>query len=204
MTVASTIAFAFAMFVLAATPGPAFFAVSTRALTSGTRSGMGMILGVLLGDLIYFSLALFGMASVAEGMGETFIWIKLAGGIYLVWMGYKLWFQAPISADETQTAPSTGLMKNIVEGLIINLANPKVIIFFAAIVPSFVDLVHLTGFDVAVLISIIMIVGLSVDTLIVLLAVRARRLLRTDTAQRRLNRLGGATLAGVGIAVAIR
>lgn len=204
MTITSALAFAFAMFVLAATPGPAFFAVTTRALTGGTVAGMGMVSGVILADLIYFSLALLGMAAVAETMGDTFIWIKIASGAYLVWMGFKLWSQAPSTEGEAQTTSARGYFKNTLEGLVVNLANPKAIIFFAAIVPSFVDLANLTGLDVAILMSIIVVVGIVTDGTYVLLAVRARRFLSSHKAQRRLNRIGGATLASVGVAVAIR
>lgn len=204
MTIASTLAFAFAMFVLAATPGPAFFAVTTRAITGGTISGMGMVVGVILGDLVYFSLALLGMATIAETMGDTFIWIKLAGGAYLVWLGFKLWFQAPTSLGEIQQTFSRGFLKNAMEGLVVNLANPKATIFFAAIVPSFVDLANLTSFDVAILISIIVIVGLLTDGFYVFLAAKARHFFRSHQAQIRLNRIGGATMASVGIVVATR
>lgn len=192
------------MFVLAATPGPAFFAVTTRAMTGGTLAGMGMVVGVILGDLIYFSLALYGMAKIAETMGDTFIWIKLAGGAYLFWMGFKLWFQTPAEARETQSFSARGFLKGVVEGLIVNLANPKAIIFFAAIVPSFVDLANLTGFDTVILISIITIVGLLTDGFYVFLAAKARNFFSSQKAQIRLNRIGGATLATIGVAIASR
>ena len=79
------------MLLLAASPGPGVFATVARALSSGFRPALGVIAGIVVGDIIYLGFAIFGLAVVAQAMGEFFIFVKIAGGAYLVWLGLKIW-----------------------------------------------------------------------------------------------------------------
>ena len=90
------LAFAAALAVAVAIPGPGIFAVVSCALGRGFREALALIVGVIAGDLVYFTLAVLGMAALARSMGELFIVIKLAGASYLIWLGVKLWRQPPV------------------------------------------------------------------------------------------------------------
>ena len=206
MTISTTsiIAFAFAMFILAITPGPAFFSLTARSITSGVRAGVGVVAGIIIADLIYFALALIGMSAISEAAGNAFIVIKIVAALYLVWLGVKMWKSEPVTDLSSSSISSPRFLKNFIEGLAVNLTNPKAILFFAALLPTFVNIAEITLLDATALMTIVVIVGGSVDLVYVSLAVRVRKGMRSIGAQTALNRIGGATLIGVGAGVAAR
>ncbi len=207
MTLASTLAFIVAVFVLGATPGPAVAATIARGLTTGFWSAAALHVGVVIGDLVLLSLAIFGMAAVAQAMGELFIVVKIVGAAYLVWLGWKLWTAAPIDPASTppaEAAPSRETSKNVLAGLAITLGNPKAIIFYAAFLPSFVDLTQVSAADIAIIAAVVVVVLTVTNLSYAALAARARRLLRSRSAMRALNRAAGTMLVGAGIVVATR
>jgi len=87
LTFESSIAFVFAFAVVVAIPGPGVMAVVSNAMAKGAKSGWLTVCGIIVGDFMYLSLAVFGMGFIASLMGETFYIIKIVGGIYLVYMG---------------------------------------------------------------------------------------------------------------------
>lgn len=155
MTITSIIAFIAAVFVLGAVPGPAVFATVARALASGLRPALAFSLGVICGDLILMLLAVFGLATVAEAVGEWFLLVKVAGGIYLVWLGWKLWWSEPEAPRQEALVAGRAFRQNMLGGFVLTLGNPKAIIFYAAFLPTFIDLTSITASDVAVLAAVI-------------------------------------------------
>ena len=77
--------------VAIAAPGPGVIAIVARALGSGFRSTVPAALGIMVGDLILMTLSAFGLALVAQAMGQLFLIVKIAGGLYLFFLGYKYW-----------------------------------------------------------------------------------------------------------------
>ena len=206
MTLGSTLAFAIAVFVLGVTPGPAVAATIARGLTTGFWSAAALHLGVVLGDLVLLSLAIFGMAAVAQAMGELFFVVKIIGAAYLVWLGWTLWSAEPIdpAAPAEQTAPSRQTGRNVFAGLVITLGNPKAIIFYAAFLPTFVDLERVDSGDIAIIAAVVVIVLTITNLSYAALATRARDLLRSRRAIRALNRTAGTMMVGAGVVVATR
>lgn len=90
MTLYSMLAFAGAMFLLAITPGPGVFATISRALASGFNNAAFVVLGIVLGDIIFLLLAIFGLSAIASVLGDFFIIVKYLGGAYLLYLGYKI------------------------------------------------------------------------------------------------------------------
>lgn len=206
MTLGSTLAFVIAVFVLGVTPGPAVAATIARGLTTGFWSAAALHLGVVLGDLVLLSLAIFGMAAVAQAMGELFFVVKIIGAAYLVWLGWTLWTSEPIdpAAPAERAAPSRQTGRNVFAGLVITLGNPKAIIFYAAFLPTFVDLRQVGAGDIAVIAAVVVIVLTITNLSYAALATRARDLLRSRRAMRTLNRTAGTMMVGAGIVVATR
>lgn len=204
MSLASILGFTLAMAILAATPGPAFFVLMSRAMANGVKAGAGVLTGVIIADVIFLVLALLGMSAISQAMGEMFVLVKLVGGAYIVFLGYKMWMQKPVDPDEVGQSNGRGYFSSLLEGLVVNLTNPKAIIFFAALLPTFVDVARVTLMDGVILASIVILAGVLVDGSYILLAQKVSRWLRSKKAQRRLNRTGGATLMAVGIAVVTR
>ncbi|MDJ0943750.1 MAG: LysE family translocator [Kiloniellales bacterium] len=204
MGVETFVAFTVAMIVLSATPGPGCAMVIARALAGGFRSGLAAVLGLVLGDLLYLVLAVFGLSALATLMGEFFLVVKILGAAYLIWLGVRCW-RAPV--DPGSARPSRdrrGLGRSFGLGLFVTLGNPKVILFYVAFVPTFVDPTALSAWDLALLCSVVAGVLLAVLGGYASLAARAGRLFRSERALRRLNRISGGLLMGAGVAVATR
>jgi threonine/homoserine/homoserine lactone efflux protein len=201
MTWPAILAFAGGMFVLAISPGPAFFAATARAITGGFGAGAGIMVGAFFGDVFYLILAIFGMAWVAAQMGDAFIWVKIGGGLFLVIMGLKLFFERP-EASLLKAGRPTGFARSVLEGMLLTMSNPKVLVFYASFVPAFVDMSRVTVADAGIMVSISLLVGSTIDFGYVWLAAAARRFFQSVKARLWLNRVGGGVLAGVGIALA--
>lgn len=206
MTIASTFALIVAVFVLGITPGPAVFATVARAVASGFQGALAFHVGVMLGDVVLLLLAIFGLAAVAQALGELFIVVKVAGGIYLIWLGWRLWTAEPgVAPSTTPVKPlDREAGRNVLAGLLLTLGNPKAIVFYAAFLPTFIDLARLTAGDVAICLTVVVVVLSIVNLGYAALAARARALLASRRAMRSLNRASGAMMAGVGVAVATR
>ncbi|MEO0497912.1 MAG: LysE family translocator [Pseudomonadota bacterium] len=201
MTWPAILAFAGGMFVIAISPGPCFFAATARAITSGFGAGASIMLGAFFGDVLYLILAIFGMAWVAEQMGDAFVWVKVAGGIFLVIMGVRLFFERP-EKSLAKAGRSTGFARSLLEGALLTISNPKVLVFYASFVPAFVDMSGVTLADAAIMVAISFFVGSGIDFFYVWLAAAARKFFQSMRARRWLNRAGGTVLTGVGIALA--
>ncbi len=132
------------MCVLAAVPSTSLALVVVRSATSGFLSGVAVTLGIILGDIIFITLAILGMTAVAEAMGILFIVIKYVGGAYLVWFGIGLLkSNEKVKFDLTDNSKST-LLTSFLSGLVITLGDMKAIIFYASLFPLFVDLASIT------------------------------------------------------------
>lgn len=204
MTAATYVALAIAVFVLALTPGPVVVATVARSLYSGLGPALGFIAGVAAVDLGYLLLAVFGLSAIATVLGEFFIAIKIAGALYLVYLGIRLW-RAPA---ELPPAPGTAMprrfWKSFGEGALVDLANPKIILFYAAFLPTFVDLARLGAADVAGMSALVVGILLGTNLGFAWLASRARGMLRSRRAVKTLNRTSGTLMIGAGAWVATR
>lgn len=204
MTLYSTLGFAVAMLVLAASPGPGVFATTARAMASGFRPALAVIWGIVLGDIIFLLFAAFGLSMVARVLGNLFFIVKICGGAYLVWLGIKIWLQKPELVQSHQNSATRSNWGNFVSGLIITLSNPKVILFYCGFLPTFLDLSVLTIIDLAFVVVIITAVLSGVLITYAYLASRARRLFTNKRAVTRLNRAAGGVMVAAGVAIAVR
>jgi threonine/homoserine/homoserine lactone efflux protein len=193
-----------AMFLLAVTPGPGVLATVARALASGFRPAAMVVLGIVAGDLLFLLLAIFGLGALAAILGELFSVVKYLGAAYLVWLGLRLWFSEPAAPDDTRLHSGPGATGNLISGLLITLANPKVILFYLGLLPTFIDLQRLTLVDT--LITMLVVSTVLGATLLgyALAAARARQLLRSRRAARLMNRAAGSAMLGAGTALALK
>lgn len=204
MTIYSAIGFSVAMLILAASPGPGVFATVARALASGFRSAQAVICGIVLGDIIFLLFAAFGLSMVARVLGNMFFIVKICGGVYLVWLGVKIWLKDPEPVFENQDSDTRSQWANFVSGLVITLSNPKVILFYCGFLPTFLDLSTLTVFDLAIVVAIITAVLVAVLGTYAYLASRARQFFTSKRSVRRLNRAAGSVMVAAGVAIAVR
>lgn len=197
--------FAVALAITVATPGPGILAVVSCSLGRGLRDAFALIGGIILGDLTYFILAAAGMAALAHSMGNFFLIVKLVGGAYLIWLGFKLWVtKSSVTVSDPSLSSSLGFKRSFVGGLTLTLSNPKAIAFYAGLLPTFIDLEKLSRGDAAVMALIVVGTVGSITTLYALAASRARRFFNSASRMKAMNRTAGTLMMGAGVAVAAR
>jgi threonine/homoserine/homoserine lactone efflux protein len=193
------------VYVLAtATPGPGIAALVARALSRGSRGLPAFIAGYVVGDLVWLTLAATGMAVLAQNAHLLFVLLKYAGALYLLFLAYRMW-TAPAQPLQNMThvaSPGESSRRLFAASLTLTLGNPKVMVFFLALLPTVVDLRGLTVtmyLEIAVAICVIL---SCVLTAYAVAALRARHLFASARAVRWLNRGSGTVLAGAAVAVA--
>lgn len=207
MSVDSLITLAITIFLFGASPGPGIFAVVARALSSGFGLAMALSMGLIVGDLIWLTATVSGLAVLAKTMGDFFIVLKILGGLYLVWLGIKAW-RAPVTpidpATEVANRRGRAPLSAFVTGIAVTLSNPKAILFYLALLPTFMDLEAVTAGGLVAAGAVIALVLLVVCGGYAFMASKARTVFRSGKAMRRLNRASAALLVGAGVVVATR
>jgi len=201
MDMTTLIAFAAAFFVFAASPGPDNMTIVARTITHGAPSGIAYGLGTVAGILIFLTLAAFGMSLIAQEMGVAMTVLRYGGAAYLIWMGVKMWTAPAVVPELQPVSERRGLFSIFLTGFVLNLGNPKMPLFYVALLPNIVG-ASLTVDHLAALAAVILCVEVVVIGGHVLLAVRARKLLRSERIVRRVNRVAGGVMIGSGVAVA--
>lgn len=138
LTVAQTLAFLATALVLTATPGPDNLMVLSMGMTRGRRAGIAFGLGCALGCLSHTLLAVVGVSALVAASPVAFTALKVAGGLYLVWMGVQAWRHAGAVRVGGDAGDTTPLRQLFVKGLVANAINPKVVLFFLSFLPQFV------------------------------------------------------------------
>lgn len=204
MTFESALSFFIAILIFGITPGPGVFAILARALVQGAGSCFMLALGMTISDIFYLVAACFGLAVMATHWSELFTIIRILGAAYLIYLGWKMW-NAPLDLEAAdEKANKSGMVLSFLQGFLISASNPKVILFYIAFLPTFMDITALEGGDI-LLASVLTLFGLMLGLMgIALFAARARRWLRSEVAVKRLNRSAGSIMAGAGVYLASR
>ena len=195
---AFAVVFAFA----AASPGPAVAAVLARVIAKGSSGMVFFVLGLMLGDLIWLSAAVFGLAALAALFQPLFLVLKYLGAAYLLFLAWKLW-HAPAIAASAEPVRGQGV-RLFGGGLLLAMGNPKTMLFYLALLPTLIDLPSLNAVGFAELAAVVAVVFVAVFTAYVVLAVQARRVFTSPRAIRLVNRTSGVAMAGAAAAVAVR
>lgn len=197
--------FAFVYLLAVASPGPGVAAIVARVLGRGTRGAPAFIAGFLVGDLIWLTLAATGLAMIAKAAYTVFVVIKFAGAAYLLYLAYRLWTAPPsLMSDEAAAARRERPIQLFVGSLALTMGNPKTMVFFLAVLPTVVELKHLTvgGFLEIALVSCVVLP--TVLGSYAYFAHRARKHLTRPESVRWVQRGTGVVMAGAAVAVATR
>jgi threonine/homoserine/homoserine lactone efflux protein len=203
MNLATISAYAFALFVVALIPGPGITALVARSLGSGLTEALAMAAGLMLGDLVFLTAVLLGLAVLAKTFGTVFLVIKYLGVLYLVWVAYRIW-TAGLVRTEIGAAPRKTVFQAALSGLLVTLGNPKAMLFYVALVPTLIDIAHATFRDYAILAAITLLVLAVVTVPYILLAAKVRDMMRRPDALKLLNRLSATFLALTAGYIAVR
>jgi len=184
-----------------AVPGPGIVSIVARALGSGFRATVPACLGVTAGDLILMTLSAFGLALVAQAMGQMFQLIKIAGGLYLLFLGYKYW-TAKVSEQPEIIPESAG--RGFLTQMGITLSNPKAIAFFVALQPTAIDLSRLTFLGYLELVGATLVLIPAITMGYAAAAARLKNFVASVKARRRINKGAGVVMGGAGIAIMVK
>ena len=194
--------FAASLTLASGSPGPSIAALVARVLTRGPRSVLPFLAAMWIGEAIWLACAVFGLAVIAQTFQTAFAALKIAGVGYLVFLAWKMW-TAPVA--EAEPLPDAGSGWRLFgAGLAVTLGNPKIMVFYLALLPNLIDLGTVTVLGYAELVGVTLLILTTIDGAYVLLASRARRLIASPRAMRFVNRTSGALLAGAAAAVATR
>jgi len=204
MSVEAAITFALAIFIFAITPGPGTFALLARALSSGASACFPMTFGMAISDIIYLVLATFGLSTIAENYSGLFTAIRFIGTAYLLYLGWKMWTTNVDTHFDKSNSKANSWLSGFIQGFLISASNPKVILFYIAFLPTFIDLTTLTHKDI-ILVSFITLFALMAGLMMVSIAAsRVRQYLKSKSALKRLNQTAGSIMIGAGLFLVYR
>jgi homoserine/homoserine lactone efflux protein len=195
--------FALVALVVTLVPGPAFIVVLTTALRRGFKPGAYATAGIVIGDAVYFFLTAVGLGSLLATSFWTFTIIKWLGIVYLVCLGLRSLFFPSNSLIAADGRSVTG-RSSFVTALTVQLANPKLLLFLAALLPQFLDPTRPIAPQLAVLGPIFMLSDTVIYLLLSLLAARARPLLASPRATRIVSWVSGVAMLGAAARVATK
>lgn len=164
-----------AMVILAAIPSLSVLLVTTRSASSGLAHGIAVAMGIVLGDLVFIALAILGLSLIAEGMGHWFVFFKYAAGLYLIWLGLRLW-GSPAVNRLGKDVQHDSLWSSAASGVLLTLSDQKAVLFYLAFLPAFVDMARLFWLDVVVIVAVMMLAVGGVKTGYAYAAARSQHL----------------------------
>lgn len=125
-------------FGISVVPGPNALLALTHGALHGSRKTLFTISGGVLGFAIVLALCALGLGALIQASASLFTALKVAGGLYLIWLGFGLWRAAPVSleASDTTSSRSWPLFR---QGLVSAISNPKALLLFTAFIPPFLD-----------------------------------------------------------------
>jgi threonine/homoserine/homoserine lactone efflux protein len=203
MEPSSLLIFAGALLVAAGSPGPSIAALVARVVSKGFRDVLPFLLAMWIGEAIWLTLAVFGLAVVAQTFHLAFLALKWAGVAYLAWLAWKMW-TAPVTVEGGSLPRAESPAKLFLAGMAVTLGNPKIMMFYMALLPTIVDLASVSLLGWAELTATMMAVLVVIDLAWVFASAQARRFLRSPRAMRLANRLSATTMAGAAAAIAAR
>jgi len=203
MTLSALLIFAAALFVASGSPGPSIAALVARVINRGLAGVFPFLAAMWIGEAIWLSLAVFGLAYIAQTFHYAFVALKWAGVAYLLFLAWKMW-TAPVAVQEGDLPKDDAPLKLFLAGMAVTLGNPKIMMFYLALLPTIIDLASVTVVGWAELTATMFLVLIAVDLGWALAAAQARRLLKSPRAVRIANRISAGTMAGAAAAIAAR
>jgi homoserine/homoserine lactone efflux protein len=200
VTLAVWLGFLVAAILIAVTPGPGMAASVATGLRHGYAAALTLILGLQAAFLVHLSIVAVGLGTLLAASETAFDVVKFCGAAYLVWLGVQKWREAPAAAEAPAPASRRGLFA---QGLLVNLSNPKAIVFIAALVPQFIDAAAPQWPQYLVIAATLCAVDVVTMSLCALAATRLGRWLHDPQALRVQNRVFGGIFVAAGSALAL-
>lgn len=159
---ATLLVFALAGLALVAVPGPNLIYIATRSVSQGRRHGIVSALGVEVGTIVHIVAATAGLSALIASSAVAFDVVKYAGAAYLIWLGIRTIRTRDVDLLGAEPTPAP-LRRTFAEGVVVNVLNPKVALFFLAFLPQFVDPEKAAAPQIAVLGLVLFALGTAMD-----------------------------------------
>ena len=197
------LAYLVATFILSVTPGPGVFSSLSAGVSHGFRRGMGNAFGMQIANFLLMGFVAVGLGAILLASESLFSAVKWAGVAYLVWLGIVTW-RAPVrvACAPRTSEPKASTRDVFMRGFLVNITNPKGIIFYVAVLPQFIDIARPQFTQYAILGVTTLVVDLIVMTGYIALAARVLAVMRDPNHLRWVNRVLGGAFFGAGAALA--
>ena len=205
MTITSAQLFLYfgALVILFLTPGPVWIAVIARTVSGGVKSGMSLVLGVSLGDLLWPIMAYFGLGLLISLYSDVLILVRYMAAIILVIMGIQTVLASRKGIKANDDLTKSGFFAGFTAGLIAVTANPKATLFYLTLLPSFFNFGEIGLTDLVIISGTSFAVPMLGNILMILFLVKAKTFLSSPSAVQMTNIVSGMLLVLVGIVIGI-
>ncbi|MGB0670617.1 MAG: LysE family translocator [Rhodospirillales bacterium] len=193
------LAFVVASTIMLVIPGPTVMTVVAYGLGNGARTALATVPGVVLGDAVAMTLSLAGAGALLAASAELFTALKVAGALYLIWLGIGLWRKVPKGTLEEPGAKRETARAMFLNCFVVTALNPKSIVFFVAFVPQFMTAEAPFWEQAMILIPTFLVLAGLNNALWSLAAGSMRAGFSKPSARKLINRLGGGFLIGAGL-----
>jgi len=195
--------FLLAAVIIAAIPGPGIFYVAARTLSGGRQAGIASTFGTALGGLVHVVAGGVGVSAIILASAQLFTMLKLAGALYLIWLGIRTIREAGNLPPE-QSGP-IATKRAFREGVLVEALNPKTAAFFLAFIPQFLE--PAAGYP-ALQFTTLGLISVTLNTFADVIVVVAASTARTNLVRRphvvqRLRQGSGLFMAGLGVSLAL-
>ncbi|WP_418114249.1 LysE family translocator [Vibrio scophthalmi] len=205
MTIDTLVAFAGIVFLLAIIPGPNALLILYTSLTQGKRFAIVNILGVSVGFLIHAFISAQGLSLLLSQSAMAFSIFKWLGVAYLFWLGINnvkaALNQSELKIDPKKATLTPSLASSFTKGLLTNLLNPKIVLFYLSIFPQFVSPQHLLEQSMLLGLTQAMVVS-SWFLVVILFASKLKAMLTTPKVTKWLNYVSGGLFVSFGVSLA--
>ncbi|NJP45431.1 LysE family translocator [Actinacidiphila epipremni] len=198
--------------VLVLIPGPSVLFVLGRALAHGRRTALGSVVGNAAGAYVLSAAVAVGLGEIVSRSVALFSALKLIGAVYLVYLGLKAWRRRGVLAEAVRGDAAEGVpaaprsdVRTLWEGFVVGVTNPKTMVFFAAVLPQFVDRGAGRVHEQMLLLGLVFtVIALLFDSMWALTASAARTwFARSPRRMAAVGGTGGLAMIGLGVAVAV-
>lgn len=203
LTFANIAALSGVMVVGAMIPSVSVLAVSARSAAFGFAHGIFTSLGIVVGDIVFILIAIYGLSTLADLMGNHFVLIRYLGGAYLLWLGIVLW-RSKSKTERFEKNGEYSLLSSFMTGLLITLGDQKAILFYLGFLPGFVDLSTISFFDTGTIIVIAAIAVGGPKLVYAFTAGRASLIFRSARVTKAINIAAGSVMIAVGVFVLVK
>lgn len=184
------------MLLGASVPSVSVLAISARSAALGFAHGALTSAGIVVGDMIFILIAIYGLSALASLLGEHFVLIQYLGGAYLIGLGIVLWASKPKAEGTKQ---SSAMSSSFLTGLLITLGDQKAILFYLGFLPAFVNLSALSLTDTGIILAIATCAVGGPKLVYAFLGERAGMFFKGSKAARAFNVCAGTIMVGVGV-----